>query len=84
MKKLRDWLEERDISLRQFADQANYSFHHLLGALNGRYRMGKKLAQAIEKATKGKFKTEELIKDNALKHEKFKKRGGKLEQEKIE
>lgn len=84
MKKLREWLTEKNTSLRGFSEEINYSFHHVLGSLTGRFKMGKKLAKAIEKGTKGKFKAEDLIKDNAIKHEKFKKQLIESEQEKIE
>ena len=81
---LKDWLKERDKSLASLSREIDYAPHHLSGVLIGRYKMGPKLARAIEHSTKGQLKAQDLMKENAIKCEKFREEQEKNQQEKIE
>lgn len=64
---LRDYLHFERIKLKDFAQSLDLSLGHLSAYVNGRLRVSKKVARAIEKVTKGKVKIEEVLKDNPKK-----------------
>lgn len=49
------------------ANKVGYSREHISGVMSGRARMGIKLAKALELATEGKLKADELLEDNKKK-----------------
>ncbi len=69
---LKYWLFRNNLSMRAFSKMIDYSIPHLSWCLSGKYKMGRKLAKAIETATNGEIKATDLLKENAIKYEKFK------------
>lgn len=59
---LREYLFRKKIHVSDFAKVVNYSRQHLYGVISGKLRAGKKLADAIEKATEGAVKAKDLLK----------------------
>jgi transcriptional regulator with XRE-family HTH domain len=59
---LREYLFRNNLHLSDFAKIVNYSRQHVSGVMHGTIKPGKKLAEAIEKATNGEVKAEELLK----------------------
>lgn len=64
---LRDYLHFERITLKSFCDSIEMSPTHLGGYINGRLRVSKKVARAIERATNGKVTAKQVMKDNPLK-----------------
>jgi DNA-binding transcriptional regulator YdaS (Cro superfamily) len=61
---LRDYLHFERISLTKFSRSLELTMTHLSGYLNGRIRVSKKVARAIERITEGKVTAEQVMKDN--------------------
>jgi transcriptional regulator with XRE-family HTH domain len=61
--KLKDYLYHNRISIQDFADRLEYSRTHLSQIVNGQSFPSKRLAKAIEQATAGKVKAEDLLKE---------------------
>jgi hypothetical protein len=59
---LREYLFRNELHVSDFAKTVNYSRQHLSGVIHGTIKPGRKLAEAIEKATNGEVKAEELLK----------------------
>lgn len=64
---LRDYLHFQRKTLKKFAEELEFSVCHLSGYINGRLRLSKKAARAIERATGGKVTAAELIAANPSK-----------------
>ena len=62
---LKEYLFRHNVHVSDFAKEINYSRQHLSGVIHGTYRPGKKLAEAIEKATNGEVKAADLLRKNA-------------------
>ena len=60
--KLEEFVGKRKVNITQLAESIGYSRCHLQGVVNGRFKAGKKLAKALEIATEGKLKAEDLLK----------------------
>ncbi len=58
---LREYLFRNNLQLTEFARIVNYSRQHVSGVMHGTIRPGRKLAEAIEKATNGEVKAEDLL-----------------------
>ncbi len=61
---LRRYLFENNISQKAFAEKIGYTSNYVNMIVKGRLRAFKPLAYAIEKATDGNVKAEELLKMN--------------------
>lgn len=59
---LREYLFRKKMNLSDFAKKVNYSRQHISGVMHGKIKAGRKLAEAIEEATNGEVKTEDLYK----------------------
>jgi DNA-binding transcriptional regulator YdaS (Cro superfamily) len=59
---LREYLFRNNIKVSEFAQMINYSRQHVSGVIHGTYKPGRKLAEAIEKATNGEVKARDLNK----------------------
>ncbi len=70
---LRDYLHFERISTKSFAESLDLTPMHLYAYLNGRIRVSKKVARAIEKKTNGKVTAEEILKVNPTKNKIYKK-----------
>lgn len=62
---LRDYLYYNKISVKEFSESLDYSRTHMSAIIHGRLKPSKRLAKAIEKATNGEVKAEELLKENS-------------------
>lgn len=58
---LREYLFRKKIGIQQFADELEYSRTHLSLIVHGKSKPSVRLAKAIEKATNGEVKAEELL-----------------------
>jgi len=58
---LRTFLFLNKIQLKEFAKQIDYTSNQISEVMHGRRPAGKRLARAIEKATNGQVKAEDLI-----------------------
>lgn len=58
---LREFLFRKKMHLTELAIKVNYSRQHLSGVMHGKIKPGKKLIEAIEKATNGEVKAEDLL-----------------------
>ena len=61
---LRDYLHFEHIKLKDFAASIEMCITHISGYINGRIRVSKKVARAIERQTPGKVTAEEVMKNN--------------------
>ncbi len=62
--KLRDYLWDNDIQIKAFAESLELTASHLSNYMHGRLRVSKKVARAIERATKGEVTAEDIMKAN--------------------
>lgn len=58
---LRDYLYYNKISVKDFSKNLDYSRTHISAIIHGRLKPTKRLAKAIEQATNGEVKAEDLI-----------------------
>jgi DNA-binding transcriptional regulator YdaS (Cro superfamily) len=58
---LREWLFRNRIKITPFARSLEYDPVHLNKIVNGKRNPSKRLAKAIEKATNGEVKADELV-----------------------
>ena len=60
--KLKIYLIENHITIKDFAESIGYSRSQISNIINGASNPSKRLAETIEKATNGKVKFKELMK----------------------
>lgn len=65
---LRDYLHFQRIKKKDFAKILDVSVALIGGYVNGKIRVSKKVAKAIEKATGGEVSAKEVIRDNPEKN----------------
>ena len=58
---LREYLFKHQMNVTDFAKRVNYSRQHLSGVIHGTLKPGRKLAEAIEKATDGAVRAADLL-----------------------
>lgn len=59
---LEEFIGKRHVNVTKLAESIGYSRVHVQGVINGKYRAGKKLIKALEIASDGKIKAEDLLK----------------------
>ncbi len=60
---LRDYLYFKKLTIKYMADKLKYSRTHMSLVVNGISKPSQRLADAIEKFTKGEVKASEILKD---------------------
>jgi transcriptional regulator with XRE-family HTH domain len=60
--KLKTYLAEEEIEVKEFAEKINYSRGHLSSVMNGKLNPGKKFIQAVAKETNGLVSAKDFIK----------------------
>jgi plasmid maintenance system antidote protein VapI len=59
---LREYLWKKELTIQQFANIIKYDRTYVSLVMRGKKRIGKRMAEAIELATEGEVKAEELLK----------------------
>lgn len=62
--KLKLYLAENRITIKEFCEQIGYSRNQISGIVNEKLRPSKRLAKVIEDATNGKVKSKDLLKED--------------------
>lgn len=60
---LREYLFRKRMKISEFSKQINYGRGYINEIINGTKKPGKKIAEAIEKATNGEVTAQEVLKD---------------------